>query len=129
MDIVKISAIGMIGAVLSIIIKSYKPEFSIHLVLSTVLIIFILLISKLEIVLGFFQSISNQININKIYFSVIVKILGVSYIADFTAQICKDADEEAIASKIEFAGKIIIMYLALPVFLSIIDLINKLLPE
>ncbi len=129
MDIVKIAIIGMMGAILSIIMKSYKPEFSIHLVLSTVLIIFILIISKLEIVLGFFQSIASQININKIYFPVILKILGVSYVADFTAQICKDAGEGAIANKIEFAGKIIIMYLALPVFLSIIDLINRLLPE
>lgn len=129
MEIIKIAAIGLIGAILSIIIKSYKPEFSIHLVLSTVLLIFILIISKLEIVLGFIESISSQININKIYFPVILKILGVAYIADFTAQICKDAGEEAIASKIEFAGKIIIMYLALPVFLSIIDLINKLLPN
>ncbi len=129
MDIVKIAVIGMIGAVLSIIMKSYKPEFSIHLVLSTVLIIFIMILSKLEIVLSFFQSISSEININKIYFPVILKILGVSYVADFTAQICKDAGEGAIANKVEFAGKVIIMYIALPVFLSIIDLINRLIPE
>ncbi len=129
MDIVKIAIIGMIGTVLSIIMKSYKPEFSIHLVLSTVLIIFLLIISKLEIVLSFFQSISSEININKIYFPIILKILGVSYVADFTAQICKDAGEGAIANKVEFAGKVIIMYIALPVFLSIIDLINRLIPE
>jgi len=128
-DIVKIAIIGMIGTVLSIIMKSYKPEFSIHLVLSTVLIIFLLIISKLEIVLSFFQSISSEININKIYFPIILKILGVSYVADFTAQICKDAGEGAIANKVEFAGKVIIMYIALPVFLSIIDLINRLIPE
>ena len=129
MDIIKIVIIGIAGAMLSIIIKSYKPEFSIHIVLSTVLILFLPVISKLEIILDFFNSISAQANISKIYFPVIIKILGIAYIADFTAQICKDAGEGAIASKVEFAGKVIIMYLALPVFLSIIDLINKLLPQ
>ena len=129
MDILKISTIGIVGAIFSIIIKSYKPEFSIHLVLSTVLIIFLIIISKLEIVLDFFLSISAQMKINRIYFPIILKILGVAYVADFTAQICKDSGEGAIASKVEFAGKVIIMYLALPVFLSIIDLINKLLPK
>lgn len=129
MDIIKIVIIGIAGAMLSIIIKSYKPEFSIHIVLSTVLILFLLVISKLEIILDFFNSISAQANISKIYFPVIIKILGIAYISDFTAQICKDAGEGAIASKVEFAGKVIIMYLALPVFLSIIDLINKLLPQ
>lgn len=129
MEILKIAAIGILGTILSIVMRSYKPEFSIHLVLATVLLIFLMILSKLEIVLNFIQSISSQISISKIYFPVILKIIGVSYVADFTAQICKDAGEGAIASKIEFAGKIIIMYLALPVFLSIIDLINKLLPS
>ncbi len=129
MEILKIAAIGILGTILSIIMKSYKPEFSIHLVLATVLLIFLMILSKIEIVLSFLQSISSQISISRIYFPVILKIIGVSYVADFTAQICKDAGEGAIASKVEFAGKIIIMYLALPVFLSIIDLINKLLPN
>lgn len=129
MEILKIAMIGIIGTILSIIMKNYKPEFSIHLVLATVLLIFLMILSRIEIVLSFLQSISSQISISKIYFPVILKIIGVSYVADFTAQICKDAGEGAIASKVEFAGKIIIMYLALPVFLSIIDLINKLLPS
>ncbi|MFA5528341.1 MAG: stage III sporulation protein AD, partial [Peptostreptococcales bacterium] len=92
------------------------------------LVIFLMILKELEVVLAIITSISNQVSLSKIYFPVIFKILGVCYLADFTAQVCKDAGEGAIASKIEFAGKIIIVYLALPVFLSVIDLINNLLP-
>ncbi len=128
MEIMQIAAIGILGAVLSIMLKSYRPEFSVHVVLATALVIFLMILKELEVVLAIITSISNQVSLSKIYFPVIFKILGVCYLADFTAQVCKDAGEGAIASKIEFAGKIIIVYLALPVFLSVIDLINNLLP-
>lgn len=129
MDIVKISAIGMTGAVLSIIIKTYKPEYSIHVVITTVLLLFLIILYKLSSVFSFLESIYSQINYGKIYFPVILKVLGIAYISDFVSQICRDAGEGAIANKIELAGKVLIFYLSLPVMVSVIELINRLLPS
>lgn len=129
MDIIKIAVVGMTGAILSIIIKTYKPEYAIHVVIATVLLLFLVILYKLSSVFSFLESIYSQINYGKIYFPVILKVLGVAYISDFVAQICRDAGEGAIANKIELAGKVLIFYLSLPVMLSVIELINKLLPS
>ncbi len=55
-------------------------------------------------------------------------MLAVAYIADFTALICKDAGESAIAGKVELAGKVMIFYLAMPVMVAVLELINRMLP-
>ena len=61
------------------------------------------------------------------FFPVIIKILAVAYITDFTSQLCKDAGEGSIGTKVEFAGKIMIFYLALPVLSAILEMISSLL--
>ena len=57
----------------------------------------------------------------------ILKVLAVAYITDFTAQLCRDAGEASIGSKVELAGKIIIFYLAMPILTAILELIKTLL--
>ena len=87
-----------------------------------------MVIFKLTSVFEFLGEIYNQISYGKSFFPIILKVLAVAYIADFTAQICKDSGETAIASKVELAGKVMIFYLAIPVMVSVMELINKMLP-
>ncbi|HYE67849.1 MAG TPA: SpoIIIAC/SpoIIIAD family protein [Anaerovoracaceae bacterium] len=128
MDIFRIAAIGLCGVLISAIVKSYKPEFATYVVIATVLIIFSIVIYKLTSVFEFLGEIYNQISYGKNFFPIIIKVLAVAYIADFTAQICRDSGETAIAGKVELAGKVMIFYLALPVLMAVMDLINKMLP-
>ena len=58
---------------------------------------------------------------------VVVKVLGIDYITDFAAQVCRDAGENGIASKVEMAGKVLIFYVSLPVFTSLIKMLEMLL--
>ena len=129
MDIFRIAAIGLCGVLISAIVKSYKPEFATYVVIATVLIIFSIVIYKLTSVFEFLDEIYNQISYGKNFFPIIIKVLAVAYIADFTAQICKDSGESAIAGKVELAGKVMIFYLAIPVMMAVMDLINKMLPS
>jgi stage III sporulation protein AD len=128
MDIFQIAALGISGVVISAIVKSYKPEFATYVVIATVMVIFIMVIYKLTTVFEFLGEIYNQISYGKNFFPIILKVLAVAYIADFTAQICKDSGETAIASKVELAGKVMIFYLAIPVMAAVMELINKMLP-
>jgi len=129
MDIFRIAAIGICGVLISAIVKGYKPEFAAYVVIATVLIIFGIVIYKLTSVFEFLGEIYNQISYGKNFFPIILKVLAVAYIADFTAQICRDSGETAIAGKVELAGKVMIFYLALPVLMAVMDLINKMLPS
>lgn len=129
MDIFKIAAIGLCGVIIASMVKGYKPEFATYIVIATVMIIFAMILYKLTAVFEFLGSIYGQISYGKTFFPIILKVLAVAYVADFTAQICRDSGESAIAGKVELAGKVFIFYLAVPVMVSVLGLIEKMLPS
>ena len=98
------------------------------IVLVAGIIIFLMMVSKLQMVLEVFHNLSSKINLEISYLSTIFKIIGIAYLAEFGAQGCRDAGEGAIASKIEFGGKVLIMILAIPILMALLDLIIKIIP-
>lgn len=128
MEIMKIVGLGITATVLSIILKQKKPEFAVQLSLVVGIIIFFIIMPQLEYVIKTLNSLSERVNLKFVYFSSILKIIGVAYIAEFGAQIARDANENAIASKIELGAKIIIMTFALPILTALLDLIVKIIP-
>lgn len=75
------------------------------------------------------EKIAINANVNLIYVETILKIIGIAYIAEFAAQITKDAGQGAIASKIELAGKILILAMAIPILTVMIETIIRLIPN
>ncbi len=75
------------------------------------------------------EKIAINAKVNLIYVETILKIIGIAYIAEFAAQITKDAGQGAIASKIELAGKILILAMAIPILTVMIETIIKLIPN
>ncbi len=128
MDILQIVCIGIIAVVLASTIKKQRPEIALQLSIATGLLIFVVVIVKLSAVIDFLQAFSKKANIDSTYINILLKIVGIAYIAEFGAEVCKDAGESSIASKIELAGKVTIVILAVPIISSLLDLVVKLMP-
>jgi stage III sporulation protein AD len=91
-------------------------------------IIFLLVANKLAAVIELLQSYVRKGNIDSIYLNTLLKVIGIAYISEFGAEICKDAGENSIASKVELAGKVVIIIQAVPIITSLLDLIIKIMP-
>ncbi|WP_026894106.1 stage III sporulation protein AD [Clostridiisalibacter paucivorans] len=128
MEILKIAGIGLIGTVLSVVLRQERPEIALKINLATGIIIFLMIIPKLEYVIKTLSNLAQRLDIDFMYFTTIVKVIGIAYIAEFGAQISRDAGEGTIASKIELAGKILIMIISIPILMALLDLIGKILP-
>lgn len=128
MDIMQIVAIGIIASIIVIVVKEYKPELAIQISIVTGLIIFTAMLSKLSSVLTVLKFYAAKADIDILYFSIILKIISIAYITEFGAQICKDSGEVSIGNKIEFAGKVLIMVLAIPIYAALFDIIIKIMP-
>lgn len=100
------------------------------ILLSTVVgvLVFLYIINHLKAVLTVLQDLTAGANINFLFLDTLMKVVGIAYIAEFGSQICKDADEGLVASKIEFAGKILILILAVPIILLVLESIINFLP-
>jgi stage III sporulation protein AD len=128
MEIIQIVGLGLIVTILSLIIKEQKPMFAFLLATFTGVLIFLLLIGKISSVIRVLEDLALKSNINMVFLKTILKIIGIAYIAEFGAQIVRDAGQESIASKIELSGKILIMVMAIPIITVIIETVVKLLP-
>ncbi len=128
MEIIQIVGLGLIATVLILIIKEQKPIFAFLLATFTGIIIFLFLINQIQIVIQTLELLAEKSNVNTIFLKTILKIIGIAYIAEFGAQIVRDAGQESIASKIELAGKMLILVMAVPIISVIIDTVLKLLP-
>lgn len=128
MEIIKITIIGITAAILSVLIKKYNPELSMLIGLVTGVVIMLSVIPQLKSVLDIIYNLYQAVNLDKIYLSIVLKMIAVAYIAEFGVQVCKDAGEGAIASKIEFAGKIIIIIISAPILTALLKLILTIMP-
>ncbi len=128
MEIVKIITIGLLAGLIAVLLKNEKPEIAMQVSLAAGIVIFLLMISKLTLVIQAMQEIANRININVVYLNTILKIVGIAYLASFGVEICRDSGQHSIAGKIEFAGKILIITLAIPILMAVMDMIIKIMP-
>jgi stage III sporulation protein AD len=128
LDIVQIVGLSLLVTVLVLIIKEQKPMFAFLLVAFTGITIFLFLIGKISSVIQVLEELAVKANINMIFLKTILKVIGIAYIAEFGAQIVRDAGQESIAAKIELSGKVLIMVMAIPIVSVIIETVVKLLP-
>ena len=116
---------ALIVTVLLIIIRKDRPEIAILLSVAAAGLILTALLKNINQVLLVFNNLAVKTQIDLSYLKMIVKIVGVAYLAGFGAQICKDAGEGSMASKIELAGKIFILTLGIPIMVGLLEIVLK----
>jgi stage III sporulation protein AD len=128
MEIVQIAGIGLIAAVLAVTIRQNKPEIALAVSISAGLLIFFQVLGKIGSVIDVFKQLFDRTGLQTIYLAILLKIIAIAYIAEFGAQICRDAGEGALAVKIEFAAKILVLVLAVPILAAVLQVLLRLVP-
>ncbi len=116
---------GLVATVLLIIVRKDRPEMAMPLSIAASALILIGLMKNISGILTVFESLASKSQINSGYLKLIVKIVGIAYLAGFGAQICKDAGETSMAAKIELAGKIFILSLGVPIMAGLLEMIIR----
>jgi stage III sporulation protein AD len=128
MEIIQIVGLGFIVTLLILIIRGQRPEIAVQISITLATVIFLLVLAKIEVVLNLFRDLADKANISQMYLNTILKIIGIAYITEFGAQVCRDAGEGAVAGKIEFAGKVLVMVMAIPIIALVLETIVRLVP-
>jgi stage III sporulation protein AD len=127
-DILQIVGIGFLATVLILVIREQKPMFAYLLAAFVGVAIFLAFVGKIDKVISVLEDLANRSGIPTVYLKTMLKIIGIAYVAEFGAQIVRDAGLESIASKIEFAGKMLILVMAVPIISVIVETVLNLLP-
>jgi len=122
---VKVAVIGVIAIFLAMSLKSDKQEFAMLVILAASLIILGLALSKIDDVLSVIHMVESYLGDNSVYINILLKMVGITYVAEFSSNLCKDAGYGAVGNQIEFFGKVMIIAVSMPVIKSLIKTISE----
>ena len=128
MDIIKIIGIAFIAVIIIILLKQYKPEFVIYVSILAGALILFMSFDKLAGIIDLLSNIANKTKLNGQFLGILIKITGIAFLTEFAVSICKDSGETAIANKVDFAGKVMIIAISVPIISSLLETIVKILP-
>ena len=129
MDITQFVLIGLVVSILFIIVKDVNPAFAYFLVLCTGILLFFMIMQHIVAVFQVVEKLGEKARIESVYITTILKVIGIAYVAELGVQFTKDAGLDSIAAKIELAGKITILMLAIPIIQAVMETILGFLPS
>ena len=124
MNIVNVCLVAIIGVITAVIIKGYKPEFGIVVMITLSLVFLGWMLDVFGEMEKQFEAITEQLEENKSFYEILFKIMGITYICEFSSGICKDAGYSSIATQIEIVGKMLVLLSGIPILISVIDTIK-----
>ena len=121
MEVVRIVMLGMTGVLLGLFLRGTRPEYSVYLSLAAGILIFFYMTDKLSYLFSSVMKIQDYLPVDIEYLTTLLKIIGITYIGQFGAGLCKDAGYSSIAGQIELFSKLSILALSMPVLLALLD--------
>ena len=127
MEVVKIGMIGLAGVLLATMLKKEKSEYGVLISLLVCVAVFTFVMGKMQVVMAFVERLESMLSIDSSYIALILKMIGIAYVAGFAMDVCKDAGYAAIGSQIETFAKISMLVVSLPVLLTFLEVIGNIL--
>ena len=124
--IIKIAGVIFCEIIIYTLLKQYKPEFAVISEIVSLVILIFMLSGEIKSALDTFSFFFDETGINKEYVAVLIKVSGIALVTQLCSDMCKDAGESAAASKVEFAGKVLIIAAGLPVIKGFTGFVSQL---
>ena len=121
---IKIAAIGVATAILAAWIKTMKPEYALWMTLASGLFLGLAVLLKLETIVEELRFLQSYFSDYASYIKLLIKIIGITYLAEFSSDLCKDAGANTLASQVELFGKLSILVLCMPIMTSLLETID-----
>ena len=127
MNMLQVAVLGVAGVLLAVQFKGGKTEYSTYIALGVSVLIFTAVFGQLEVLVDTVREIGDTIGLDGVYIRTMLKMIGITYIAEFSSSVCKDAGYQTIAVQIEIFSKLTILALGMPVLLALLETIREFL--
>ena len=134
-ELVKVGFLGIAGILLAVQFRGSKPEYASYIGLAVSIIIFCFSMRQnetntgtfMKTITGQFMKIRSYLSGSEEYLSILFRVIGITYICEFSSDICRDAGYQAVAGQIEVLGKLVVMFAGLPILFAVIEQIQSFL--
>ncbi len=115
--------VALASVVLINVLRRERPEFAVLLSLAAGAVLFLLILPQVAQAIRLIDELAALSRVHVVYIDVVLRIIGIAYLAEFAAQVSRDAGEGALAQKVELGGKVLILVLAVPIVGALVHLV------
>ena len=121
---IKIAVLGITGILLALFLKDTRPVFAVLISMASCMLIFFCAVEKLRYLSESLQQLQSYTNIKDAYVKILFKMIGITYIGQFSAGICKDAGYSAVAGQIEIYERLAVLAISMPILTALLETIH-----
>lgn len=126
-ELVKVALLGVSGILLAVQLRTHKPEYGVYVGLAVGIFLFGYAVRQIEAVAVQLGRLKSYLDGTESYLGILLKVIGITYVCEFSAGICRDAGYQAVAGQIEILGKLSVMFAGLPILFAVIGQIQSFL--
>ena len=127
MSVLTLVGFAVVCVVALAVLRPQRPEIAALVGMAASVLILAALLPRIGQIVGLLKDLAGRGGVDAAYLNAILRIVAVAYIAEFGAQVARDAGESTIAARVELGGKILILALAVPILLGVLELVTRLL--
>ncbi|MGN0438806.1 MAG: SpoIIIAC/SpoIIIAD family protein [Lachnospiraceae bacterium] len=127
MEFLRLASLILIGVLFALKLKQMNSPFWIYLSIGLSMFVLFYIVKRMGIILDYLSDVMDEVGIEDGYFLILIKIIGISYLCEFSSNICKESGFLAVAGQIEIGGKLTMMFMSMPILMAIIETITSVL--
>ena len=125
MTILAIGAAGIAAVLLAVWLKGVRAEYAVYLVMAAEILFMLSAAGRLEVILDAMERMRGYIRVESAYLGTLLKMIGITYVAEFASGICRDAGYGALGNQIQILGKLSVLGVSMPVFLALFETLER----
>ena len=125
MTILAIGAAGIAAVLLAVWLKGVRAEYAVYLVMAAEILFMLSAAGRLEVILDAMERMRGYIRVDSAYLGTLLKMIGITYVAEFASGICRDAGYVALGNQIQILGKLSVLGVSMPVFLALFETLER----
>lgn len=127
MNFFGLAIVAVAAALMALNFKSFKSEYGIFISIGICLVAMVIMLSKLEYLIDIVETIRSYIGLDNVYIITVLKIIGISYVAEFSSDVCKDCGYSSMANQVQVVGKLTVLCISMPILLALLETIDGIL--
>jgi len=128
MGALQLVGFGVASTLLALTLRRDRPEMAVIVSVAAGLCLFAAVVSQLQEIVGTLTTLAAKADLKGPTLTLLLRIIGIAALCEIGAQICRDAGEGGIAAKIEMGGKLMVLALAMPIAVALVEMLMKVLP-
>jgi stage III sporulation protein AD len=128
-EVLQLFGMALVALAVVVVVRQLRPDIGVLASVAAGLVFVAIAALRLSYFASALDALADSAGVNRAHIDIVLRVVGVGYLASFAADTCRDAGETALASRVELAGNALILGMASPLIFGLLETVMRVLPR